>query len=186
MKNIKYVDDFIYVKNVINKKTCNSLLKKIKKKETKKHSWFEYEKNKTFSREEKEPDVSDANTEELSILYPLIGKALDEYEKKFTINFGMVSRMTTIRFNYYNKNSDMRLHIDHIHSIFDGKEKGIPILSCVGLLNDDFEGGEFILRDKKINLKKGDVIIFPSCFIYYHKVNTVTKGTRYSFVCWGY
>ena len=38
----------------------------------------------------------------------------------------------------YNK---MAEHCDHIHSIFDGSIKGIPVLSVVGLLNDNYEGG---------------------------------------------
>ena len=31
------------------------------------------------------------------------------------------------------------LHADHIHSMFDGEKKGIPILSVLGVLNDDYE-----------------------------------------------
>jgi hypothetical protein len=32
----------------------------------------------------------------------------------------------------------------------------------------------------------GDVIIFPSTFLYPHKVNEVKKGIRYSFVSWAW
>ena len=78
----------------------------------------------------------------------------------------------------------MALHADHIHSMFDGERKGIPILSVLGVLNDDYEGGEFVLIDEKINLSKGDIIIFPSNFMYPHKVEPVTKGTRYSYISW--
>ena len=76
------------------------------------------------------------------------------------------------------------LHADHIHSMFDGERKGIPILSVLGVLNDDYEGGEFVLIDEKIDLSKGDIIIFPSNFMYPHKVEPVTKGTRYSYISW--
>ena len=78
----------------------------------------------------------------------------------------------------------MALHADHIHSMFDGERKGIPILSVLGVLNDDYEGGEFVLIDEKIDLSKGDIIIFPSNFMYPHKVEPVTKGTRYSYISW--
>jgi predicted 2-oxoglutarate/Fe(II)-dependent dioxygenase YbiX len=78
----------------------------------------------------------------------------------------------------------MALHADHIHSMFDGERKGIPILSVLGVLNDDYEGGEFVLIDEKIDLNKGDIIIFPSNFMYPHKVEPVTKGTRYSYISW--
>jgi len=81
----------------------------------------------------------------------------------------------------------MALHIDHIHSLFDGKLKGVPVLSILGTLNEDYEGGEFILfEDYKINFKKGDVVIFPSNFLYPHKVEPVTKGTRYSYISWAW
>ena len=85
----------------------------------------------------------------------------------------------------YKENKKMALHCDHIHSMFDGEKKGIPILSVLGVLNDDYEGGEFILFDDyKIDFKKGDVLIFHSIFLYPHKVEPVTKGTRYSYISW--
>jgi len=90
-----------------------------------------------------------------------------------------------IRFNKYAEDTKMAEHCDHIHSLFEGKNKGIPILSVLGILNDNYEGGEFImLKNKKINLKQGDLLIFPSIFLYPHKVNPVKKGVRYSFISW--
>jgi predicted 2-oxoglutarate/Fe(II)-dependent dioxygenase YbiX len=68
--------------------------------------------------------------------------------------------------------------------MFDGERKGIPILSVLGVLNDDYEGGEFYLIDEKTDLSKGDIIIFPSNFMYPHKVEPVTKGVRYSYISW--
>jgi predicted 2-oxoglutarate/Fe(II)-dependent dioxygenase YbiX len=35
-----------------------------------------------------------------------------------------------------------------------------------------------------IKLKKGDLLIFPSVFLYPHKVEPVKKGIRYSFISW--
>ena len=81
-------------------------------------------------------------------------------------------------------------HADHIHSIFEnglGTPTGIPILSVIGVLNEDFEGGEIeMFENTKIKPQTGDVLIFPSNFLYPHKVCEVTKGTRYSFVSWVY
>jgi hypothetical protein len=90
-----------------------------------------------------------------------------------------------IRFNKYSENTKMAEHCDHIHSLFDGTKKGIPILSVLGILNNDYEGGEFIMFEKEeIKLNKGDLLIFPSIFLYPHKVEPVIKGTRYSFISW--
>jgi len=80
----------------------------------------------------------------------------------------------------------MRMHYDHIHSLFDGIHKGIPVLSFIGILNEDYTGGELIINNQKINSKTGDIIIFPSCFLYPHEIKEVKKGTRYSFVSWGF
>jgi predicted 2-oxoglutarate/Fe(II)-dependent dioxygenase YbiX len=79
----------------------------------------------------------------------------------------------------------MKPHCDHIHSLFDGEQKGIPMLSVVASLNDDYEGGDFIMwEDQKLELPAGSIIVFPSNFMFPHSVNTVTSGIRYSFVSW--
>ena len=92
-----------------------------------------------------------------------------------------------LRFNRYHKDTQMKLHCDHIHDIFDGERKGVPILSIVGSLNNDYEGGELVFwTDKVVELKAGEIMIFPSNFLYPHEVRMVTKGTRYSFVSWAW
>jgi PKHD-type hydroxylase len=53
-------------------------------------------------------------------------------------------------------------------------------------LNDDFEGGRFYIElgDQRVYppQKKGTVLVFPSFLP--HGVEPVTKGHRYSAVCW--
>lgn len=94
---------------------------------------------------------------------------------------------TPIRFNKYSPGENMKLHCDHIHTIFDGQVKGIPILSIVGVLNNDYKGGEFIMWEKEeIKIPAGSILMFPSNFMYPHKVTPVTSGARYSFVSWVY
>jgi predicted 2-oxoglutarate/Fe(II)-dependent dioxygenase YbiX len=92
---------------------------------------------------------------------------------------------TDTKFNKYDINTSMKQHCDHIRSMFDGNIKGVPILSVIGALNNDYEGGELIFFDDQIiDLKKGDVMVFPSNFMYPHKVSNITNGERYSFVNW--
>jgi len=103
---------------------------------------------------------------------------------KFTW-FNSWNGYTEIRFNKYSENTKMAEHCDHIQSLFEGKNKGIPTLSVLGILNDDYKGGEFIMfQDEEIKFKKGDLLIFPSIFLFPHKVEPVKKGTRYSFISW--
>lgn len=74
-------------------------------------------------------------------------------------------------------------HVDHFH--------GIPrTLSIVTFINDDYKDGCFEMfspdnkHSQKVEPKKGRTIIFPSNFLYPHKANVVTEGTRYAMVAW--
>lgn len=63
-------------------------------------------------------------------------------------------------------------------------------LSISFILNDNYEGGdlEFIDPATKqittIKKQKNSMVIFPSNFIYRHRVTPVTKGERYSVIIW--
>jgi len=59
-------------------------------------------------------------------------------------------------------------------------------LSMVFYLNDDFEGGDFIFPEHHIRVRPepGMMVCFPSSHYYMHGVEPVTKGKRYSIVCW--
>jgi predicted 2-oxoglutarate/Fe(II)-dependent dioxygenase YbiX len=90
------------------------------------------------------------------------------------------------RFNRYVPETQMKIHCDHIHSLFDGQQKGVPILTILGSLNSDYEGGELVLCGEKIELQEGDVVVFPSNFLYPHEVKPVKSGIRHSFVSWAW
>ena len=100
-------------------------------------------------------------------------------------NFSQQFFNTLPRFNKYSVGEGIEEHVDHIHAIFECRPSGIPIISLVGCLNDDYEGGVFHLCDKPVDIKAGEFIVFPSVFLYPHYVTPVTKGTRYSWVSWG-
>ena len=132
--------------------------------------------------QKKVEDINDLIVEKLRV-------ALEEYIRR--LNFYWFSGWegyTGIKFIRYFPGQEMKLHCDHIHSMFDGERKGVPILSIIGHFNDDYEGGEtFMFGDKngkKIDTEKGDLLIFPSNFLYPHFVTPVTRGVRYSYVSW--
>lgn len=90
-----------------------------------------------------------------------------------------------LKFLKYTPDTEMRKHCDHIHSMFDGQKRGVPILTVIAQLNDGFEGGEFVMFDDEvIDFGKGDILVFPSLFMYPHTVNKVTAGVRYSASTW--
>lgn len=82
-------------------------------------------------------------------------------------------------FNYikYGKDQHFQVHSDHGYSY-------TCVLSSVGYLNDDYDGGELYF-DKfniKIKPKSGDLYLFPSSFIYSHAALPVNEGVKYSIV----
>jgi len=57
-------------------------------------------------------------------------------------------------------------------------------VSLVGYLNDNYDGGEiaFDMYDIKVKPDAGDLIIFPSNYMFMHKAMPVTSGVKYSIV----
>jgi predicted 2-oxoglutarate/Fe(II)-dependent dioxygenase YbiX len=84
----------------------------------------------------------------------------------------------------------MLQHEDHIRSLFDGGNKGIPILSLIVAMNDESEytGGEFVFKniDQPYRLKKGQILVFPSIFVFAHEVKEVETGVRHTAVSWSF
>ena len=180
-----------YVKiydNFLNKNFCKNIIKEIKDNNWEKHNFFTYEKK--FVQYKNEFFVSWDKSKLKQELQNKLWYAIERYILKDFKNFKWFSGWhgySEVRFNKYNKTTKMEEHCDHIYSLFDGTIKGIPLLSIVGCLNEDYEGGEFIMwQTEKIEIPEGAVLIFPSNFMYPHKVNPVTKGTRYSYVSWVY
>jgi predicted 2-oxoglutarate/Fe(II)-dependent dioxygenase YbiX len=185
------IEDYIYVENHIPVEICESLIDECNKKEWKKHTWNNYATGTFESEETKELDVMPCTQEQQNKITPYLVKALDKYQEKHSVpgdktQGPWLTKFSPIRFNRYVVGTMMREHYDHIHSIFDGKMKGVPIVSIVANLNEDYEGSEFYCRGKEIKLKTGDILLFPSNFMYPHEVKEATKGVRYSFVSWAF
>jgi|TARA_R100001460_G_scaffold9758_2_gene23191 predicted transport protein len=191
MTNLK--NYILHLDNWIPKNILDNYIKELSKNKT----WKRHTYNNSLTLE----NVSKNGNKELDICFlnnflnleefnKLIWKALEKYiviEKIGGEELGGWNGFSSIRFNRYKKNQIMSKHWDAITTLFEGEKKGVPTLSIVGALNDDYEGGEFIMFDNyEIKFKPGDIIIFPSTFLYPHLVKPVKKGIRYSFVCWAY
>ena len=74
-------------------------------------------------------------------------------------------------------------HVDHFANI-------PRTMSCILLLNNDYEGGNLCFRNPdgsgqwEVEVKPNRMIVWPSNFLYPHTVKPVTKGKRYSVVAW--
>ena len=191
MKNLK--DYILHLDNWIPKNILTQTINELDiKNEWKKHQWtnsVSYNTRSLYGDKELEICLID-NLSNKKQLMSLTWKAIEKYITVDKIGgkiFKGWKGYTDLRFNKYTKGQSMAIHHDHIHDIFDGQIKGIPILSIVCVLNDNYKGGEFIMFDGyEIKFKPGDLIIFPSIFLYPHLVKPVKKGIRYSFVSWCY
>jgi predicted 2-oxoglutarate/Fe(II)-dependent dioxygenase YbiX len=185
------IKDFAKVyDNVFSKDFCDETIKKLKNSDWTVHQFYnnvgqyvhvgdDFLQSRLKFKEQEEIDK-----ELWNVIYKYIMVDLSSFYEKFQW-FGGWKGYTSVKFHRYTEGTNMKLHCDHIHDIFDGERKGVPILTVVGLLNDNFEGGDFMLWEKeKINLSTGSVLVFPSNFMYPHEVSYVTKGERYSFVSW--
>ena len=186
--NPKNIEEYVKVyENIIDSNLCKKTINELNKVDWTEHKHYNYSENRYVGYDN---DVSECylDTECKKIIQNKIWHVIEKY---IIFDFKVCDEWwsswkgySELKFNKYEKNKRMRLHCDHIHSMFDGQRKGIPILSIVGCLNDNYEGGEFVMWDKIIKIPEGAVLVFPSNFMFPHKVNPVKKGVRYSFVSW--
>ena len=172
---------------------CDQVLEEIEKKDWKKHNFYGPETGKfahSFEFDNLFDLSGDLNSSKK--INERVYNCFQQYVKETSDEFASfgIGNSSYVRYNRYKVGQAMSPHCDHILTLFmeDNRgPKGIPILSMIGALNDNFEGGEFIMwQERIIPIPKGSVIIFPSIFLYPHHVEFVKKGTRYSFVSWAW
>lgn len=97
-----------------------------------------------------------------------------DYEENW--NFKM-EYYEVFNFVKYGKNEFFKAHVDH-------GPYNCYTTSIVAYLNDDYEGGEIEWTRFGIKLKPiaGDIVIFPSNFIYEHESHKILDGIKYSVV----
>ena len=212
MRNNNTLKDFISVyDNVLTKDYCKYIIETTKNADWVEQY---YELNGRIVSDGMQTCFNIGSKTKLMLTQP-IKNTLDTYTKTIGEELFSVKEISPIRLNKYELNARMNPHIDHqpayrllskgeefkIDSgitqdklekvkIYDSNAKnhvagGIPILTLVGILNDDFVGGEFIFWDEYAPvLKTGSLLVFPSNFLYKHAINSVRQGTRYSFIVW--
>ena len=86
------------------------------------------------------------------------------------------------------------MDVIHLHKYNEGnlfeKHRDIyypnQVLNIGVCLNDDYEGGEFMLFDPIENLPKQEGYIYSFKNTRYHEVTELTKGIRYSLIAFLY
>jgi hypothetical protein len=106
-----------------------------------------------------------------SMIDTAILPSLFDYQSKYGVQ--IKSRDPYELLKYYEDN--------HLSSHTDDGGDNHSRVSLLFYINDDYEGGEIVFEYLNVSYspKVGDIIIFPSSYIYRHHVNKVTKGVRY-------
>jgi hypothetical protein len=110
------------------------------------------------------------------ILYSTFSKCIKNYSKIHKKL--LITKDLGYHILRYNEGGKYGIHVD------DYVEEH-RMVSFVSILNDGYEGGELkFFGEYTPSLEKGDIIAFPSSFMYPHEVTPVTSGVRYSIVTW--
>jgi hypothetical protein len=130
----------------------------------------------------KKSDLNDDGTPEYKVLgqiwedcYENQKHAVDHYCSTFNIH--NLRYWEAFNFIKYEKGDHFQYHHDHGFSYN-------CTVSLVGYLNDNYEGGglHFQHQDILYTPVAGDVVIFPSTYMYSHRAMPVNEGTKYSLV----
>ena len=176
------VQDYIKVyENVVSDKLCDDLMA----------TKFDYKSSSFSSHKEVHKDSKDRvimddfwirkDNNFYNLLKECFVKAVRQYESDF--HRFICKNITDFRINKYGTGGFMSEHTDNIHHSH-GQQWGYPHVSVLLYLNDDYEGGEFVVAEKEIKPNKGSSVVFPSNFIYPHEAKKVISGIRWSVVAW--
>ncbi len=181
------IRDYVKVYEFLDKDDCRSVVAQLEQLRWRRHEFYHHVTGKLHSSDH-DLSVSFDEFPDKQRLQDSLRSLVDRYIFQDFGNFEWFRKWqgyTRLRVNRYEKDTMMDIHCDHIHSIFDGNLKGVPILTILGSFNDEYTGGELLMwGDEVVELPAGSVMIFPSNFLYPHKINPVISGVRYSFVSW--
>ena len=153
-------------KNVLSLEFCDSLIGTVKKEcvlssSSCKEDWFIWLiwgeiGSKRLSKDKWNDKIK-------KLIFDNLDKAdlsVDQYE------------LTWLQMAEYEKHRSLRRHVD------GGRNQTLIVI-----LSDDFVGGETLVSDKIVELKKGDGVFFYGHNIF-HEVKPVTRGVRTSLNFW--
>lgn len=123
----------------------------------------------------KDLDYSIETKQKIASVEQMINNQVQECLQQYQSEVGVsISKQEPYELLKYTENNFLEWHSD------DGSADRSRV-SMLYYLNDGYDGGEleFANFDLLFKPKKGDIIIFPSSFIFKHRVRKVTNGVRY-------
>jgi hypothetical protein len=106
-------------------------------------------------------------------VFSVIKTCISDYAKSWEVDINFFEPLVFARYTaptgYFFPHSDDALEV-------------VRSVSAVLYLNSDYEGGELTftrLDNLKIKPEAGDLVVFPSTYLYKHASEILTKGTKY-------
>lgn len=177
----KHIENYIVrYDKVLSKDLCNKILPDYKT-----INWAKTSSDE-FSSKDNSFDTSHDDIDMKLIVMDQFRMIIEDYIKNLKMDwFKEMNNFTNPKHDRFRVGDKMKKHCDHIHTLFSDNHEGIPILTLQAAINDNYEGGDFIFYDdKKIEIVQGDVLVFPSNFLYPYRIEKVTKGIKYNIVSW--
>ena len=173
-----------HYENILSQELCNAIIE-----EDFPYTPSTYSNHTGLSKDEKRVKMDEIWIRKDNVYYEELKNCSADVAQRYSEEMKKNKRIftaekvTDFRLNKYDVGGFMSKHTDNIHHSH-GQQYGYPQASLLFFLNDDYEGGDFIVSNCHYRPKKGSAIIFPSNFMFPHRVIKVTKGTRWSIVSW--
>lgn len=176
-------DQIFIFDDVITDEWCNDLIKIIKEEATQKDTWRPTNNVECYPLE-----VCDIADKEMSKKVDnMICKILNIVCEIFIKEYGLLCNHDC-GYTLRKIVGPTRLHTDGLQDLEQHLDIGARQMSVIIALNDDYEGGEFIFpeqNNRKIKLKRGQLIAFPPYWTHPHKVEHLLNETcRYTINTW--
>jgi hypothetical protein len=124
-------------------------------------------------------------------IWSITDSITEQYSSYFIIHNDEIEDFNPIRKMFNEEGYFFYMYTEHeycnIH--VDQNRKHPRDISFIIMLNDDYEGGEIEFYCgkhllKRISPKKNHVVMFPSNYLYAHRIKPVYNGVRCVFVYW--
>jgi predicted 2-oxoglutarate/Fe(II)-dependent dioxygenase YbiX len=179
---MKLEEGIVVLNNLTNKDFIELIKKYTDKKAINKLPTFSGDTEQirnVFGHTIKENSISD------KIFFKHIDKIIKQHYShyKFKFSYLETNNLNQIDLLKYEVGGKYEIHTDHCH-------QAQRTLTFILNLNEDYDGGDFVFYNqnntemKRVKCKTATCIMFPSNFQYPHRIEPITKGTRYSIVAW--
>jgi predicted 2-oxoglutarate/Fe(II)-dependent dioxygenase YbiX len=173
----------------INRETCREIIADLTAGNWEKHTYQTEAGDDNPLEEDREFDVGmTGESAATKAMKPLLERAFQFYSTRLQMPWFPAPRYhSPAQFHRYTQGHEMIEHCDHINTLFDGKRRGVPVLTLLALLDDEFSGGELIMwGEEHIPMRAGTIVVFPSNFMFPHRVEPLLDGVRHTAVSWAW